>query len=213
MTAKAIEKKDAPPSSRPLPPTPKAAPATAVAKQALKGPARVRYPSPDKSIRPLSGNLRIPADPNELTRMITKLVDQASDPTRRENSLKSARELLDEVFLEIFLSDDDYQTRQTWLNSLRLGYNSILSFATYHNIEASEARLVLLCNKIMKQIELELRTEATETPAVSEPLDLFEKSSSRWLTWKIVKISLAIFAIAGLLFTARTGIHRFRFQK
>lgn len=214
MTAKEIDpSKRTTPAYRPLPPTPKEALATAIAKEALKGPAPVKYPSFYKSTRPLSGNLKIPADPNTLTRLISELVDQASDPNQREASIKQARELLDEVFVEVCLSDEDYPTRQAWLNSLLLGSNSILSFARYHHLETSETRFSLICTKILKQIELELRTEAIETPAVSDTADQHAKSSSRLLTWRVVKISLAIFALAGLFFAARIGINHYLIKK
>lgn len=213
MTAKAIGSKDAPQGSRPLPPTPTEAPVTAVVKSALKAPAPVRYPSFYKSARPLSGNLKIPADPNKLSSLISQLVSQADDPNRREASIKQARELLDEVFVEVFLSDEDYQMRQAWLNSLLLGSNSILGFARYHNMETSEARFSLICTKILKQIELELKAEATETPDVSEAMDRLEKSSSQRLTWRIVKISLVIFAFAGLVIAARIGINHYLIKK
>lgn len=213
MAAKATTIKDTSQVSRPLPPTPKEAPTIAIAKEALKGPAPVRYPSFYKSARPLSRNLKIPADPGTLTKLITQLVEQANDPNEREGSIKQARELLDEVFVEVFLSDEDHLTRQAWLNSLLLGSNSILAFARYHNMETSEARFSLICTNILKQIELELKAEATETPAVPETVDRHAMSSSLRITWKIVRISVAIFALAGLFFTARIGIDHYLIKK
>jgi len=222
MAAPATESKKSYQIGRPLPPTPQEPPVAEVAKNVLKSPpakapARVRCPSFYLSARPLSGNFTIPADPSALSTRITRLIFEASDPTVREQHINQARELLDEMFVQSVLSDEDTQTRKEWFTSLRMGYEGIRSFAKLYKMETSEASVVLLCKKILDQLELELRepepSPTTETTDISDPVEYMKKILSGRTDWRITQVALGILAVAGLLFAARIGIHRFLARK
>lgn len=222
MAAPATESKKSYQIGRPLPPTPQEPPVAAVAKNVLesppaKAPARVRYPSLYKLARPISGNFTIPADPSALSTRITRLISEADDPTVREQHINQARELLNEVFVQTVISNEDARTKKEWFTSLRMGYEGIRCFAKLYKMESSETGVVLLCEKILQQLELELRepepSPTTETTYSSDPMEYMKKIVSGRTDWKITQVALGILALAGLLFAARIGIHRFLTRK
>ncbi len=92
-----------------------------------------------------------------------------------------------------------------------------MSFTKAHKLDTPESRLLQLCEQIELHINIELKKtetpERSETPDIIDAADIYQRAASRRLTWKIVKISLAFFALAGLLFAARIGINHYLIKK
>ena len=197
--------------SRPLPPTPTEVPATTVAQKALKAASEVNRFSQHR----LSGGFPMPNIPNELSNHISLLIaDAANNPTQISSVLNEIHELLEDVFVQIFLMEKDDESLKAWMFSLRINYVNLQGAARCHKINIPESRFLQICNKIENNIEPNKDDAKIESVVDSlDILDIYQRDASRKFNQKIFKIAGAILVVVGLVFAARFGINRFLTNK
>jgi hypothetical protein len=205
--------KPSPSHPRPLPPTPAAPKATAVAKEALK-PAPRRVSSIYALAERKSCDLTWPTTPHELSKRVSDWVSKATiHPNDKEKYITNARELLDEILVQTLLYQEP-EIQKLWMPHIELGYSTLDSFTKYHNMQVSDSRFVDFCKRIKEHQEPSKEKLATpDQPGISESPDLLPKS----ITWKTLKkiylIATTILSLVGLFFTARICIQRFLVKK